>query len=1375
MVMSSDDRDGFQEARSKNKRPIVYLSPSHKSNKILNPVELQKFLGLCFLPQHYKSLPNWIILKKPLLLKSVVVIEYNGNPGQISDSSLFTEMFPINARFFSPSNYHSSWEHDLLFVPGSYLTPHAREMALSGKAVTTPVVKRRGVDPNAVSLGNLIQNKHYKEAALELKEPKHEKHFPLPDAFSEDIFDRTLLLLSIDQMISEQVPLPRKLAGSSWKPSWSSFVPLKKIYEPVTAQSPMFGLDCEMVCTKVGSELARVTLVDEMGCVIMDRLVKPDHPVEDYVTRFSGITREMLAGIETRVPDIQEEMSKLLPPDAILVGHSIENDLKALKIFHPYLMDTSVLFNFSNNRRAKPKLRFLAQVFLGKSIQCGKGGHSSSEDAKAALDLVRLKLSQSVDFGDSTSSWVFPQNNFSSPAATNGNNTASPQFKPNIANLAELNASGARSVPESLRAYLNFLCRKYTEVAPFHLADCLLAGLKVPYCIQMDKLNDDVENGKEESMDLEEGEVVENEEDVSKTEPELVGPPMFKRPGKKAIRWIANQAQSLKFVMTRIGKPVKWDWNKENRKFTKFASTVYMQLRPHSLLIILASGSTVVPQNYANPTTKITRAFITVTNPSEFAMAAVEPLFDLESIPNLPDNLLPFPHQVGGHGSKATSVEFEMLRDPVERIFYKMVPRDERSIREANFYLSVFADTAPPEIAQLREVIPTFRGIFKVPSSGVLYIALEDLTADLANPSICDLKVGQFACPPDAGDKKIQHEMSKYPDRGTVGFLLTGMKVYDKKANRYLTVPRYYGRTVPAEHIFERGLLPFLQGDFDLAKSFLPLISKVRSIFVDKPKLPMALYSSSLLLIYDENRNNLIAKLVDFAHWRPAPEADDPSGVYMKLSTLLFTLIAFSLNGCAFSGETIGGLPTDSNYLNVRKILDKRITKNGSHVISTYSDEDAKLSISLQCDAQYLQVFERSGSYNLNCSLSYTSSSSVILNFISDYPVSVEFSSPYSLTLPASTDTDHMNIVLPLTIDQIGDSYIVTHAIVGKDEKVAVGLRMLVLRKGGITDVLFRVGLIFLLILATFFMGCEVEIDIIKSYLRRPIGPLLGFFCQFVIMPAMSIALAKLTPINPAFGFGLFISGCCPGGGASNVWTRLLGGDINLSVTMTLFSSVAALGMLPLLLFIFTRFFTAIDTSAVPYGPIVVTLLYLFFPIIAGLLIRHFRPNWADKLKRGVRPTSFIFLIYVILFGTLTNLSIFRLMGRYPLLIAVGGALPTFGYLVGLLAALICRRPWPVVTAISVETGVQNVGIAILILIYAIPQPQGDLGAVMPIIISLTTPLFLLIWFVVRCIVVRRRKTKQDSEEDVCESVENGDVKSSNEDPSESAKSDASV
>ena len=57
------------------------------------------------------------------------------------------------------------------------------------------------------------------------------------------------------------------------------------------------------------------------------------------------------------------------------------------------------------------------------------------------------------------------------------------------------------------------------------------------------------------------------------------------------------------------------------------------------------------------------------------------------------------------------------------------------------------------------------------------YIALEDVLAKLANPSVCDLKMGRVACPPDVSPEKIRSENAKYPYRDTVGFLLTGMKV----------------------------------------------------------------------------------------------------------------------------------------------------------------------------------------------------------------------------------------------------------------------------------------------------------------------------------------------------------------------------------------------------------------------------------------------------------------------------------------------------------------------------------------------------------------------------------------------------------------------
>ena len=65
------------------------------------------------------------------------------------------------------------------------------------------------------------------------------------------------------------------------------------------------GIDCEMIVTSAGYELARVTVIDVDGTVIFDELVLPPNPVIDYVTKFSGITSEMIQGVTTTLAQVQ--------------------------------------------------------------------------------------------------------------------------------------------------------------------------------------------------------------------------------------------------------------------------------------------------------------------------------------------------------------------------------------------------------------------------------------------------------------------------------------------------------------------------------------------------------------------------------------------------------------------------------------------------------------------------------------------------------------------------------------------------------------------------------------------------------------------------------------------------------------------------------------------------------------------------------------------------------------------------------------------------------------------------------------------------------------------------------------------------------------
>ncbi|XP_007425035.1 RNA exonuclease 5 [Python bivittatus] len=162
---------------------------------------------------------------------------------------------------------------------------------------------------------------------------------------------------------------------------------------PVTDSSPLFGLDCEMCLTDKGSELTRIAVVDSSGRCIMNELVKPKLPIRNYLTCYSGITEKLLHPVQTTLAEIQGRLRNLLPSDAILVGHSLNADLRALEMIHPNIIDTSLLFARKGGKRFK--LKFLAAAVLGKEIQCkGQMGHNPTEDAQCALELAQYFIDQ---------------------------------------------------------------------------------------------------------------------------------------------------------------------------------------------------------------------------------------------------------------------------------------------------------------------------------------------------------------------------------------------------------------------------------------------------------------------------------------------------------------------------------------------------------------------------------------------------------------------------------------------------------------------------------------------------------------------------------------------------------------------------------------------------------------------------------------------------------------------------------------------------------------------------------------------------------------------------------------------------------------------
>lgn len=161
------------------------------------------------------------------------------------------------------------------------------------------------------------------------------------------------------------------------------------------------AVDCEMVGVANGrDELARVCAVDMITReVLIDSLVVPTEVVKDWRTKYSGVTAAKMN--EARAngkaldgwPVARAKLFEFADEDTVLVGHSLNHDLKVLHISHKQVVDSGVLVAeavFGTGRRLLRQwgLKACSQELLGIAIQSSKNGHDCMEDTLASREVV---------------------------------------------------------------------------------------------------------------------------------------------------------------------------------------------------------------------------------------------------------------------------------------------------------------------------------------------------------------------------------------------------------------------------------------------------------------------------------------------------------------------------------------------------------------------------------------------------------------------------------------------------------------------------------------------------------------------------------------------------------------------------------------------------------------------------------------------------------------------------------------------------------------------------------------------------------------------------------------------------------------------------
>lgn len=224
---------------------------------------------------------------------------------------------------------------------------------------------------------------------------------------------------------------------------------------------------------------------------------------------------------------------------------------------------------------------------------------------------------------------------------------------------------------------------------------------------------------------------------------------------------------------------------------------------------------------------------------------------------------------------------------------------------------------------------------------------------------------------------------------------------------------------------------------------------------------------------------------------------------------------------------------------------------------------------------------------------------------------------------------------------------------------------------------------------AMFGMGLTIPVEDFKTVFTHPKEIVIGCIAQYSVMPLAAWLLSVLLNLSPDLAVGVILVGCCPGGTASNVITYIAGGDVSLSVGMTIVSTLLAPIMTPLLTYWLAGAWVDVSLMAMILSVVKVILI----PVLLGIAVHRLLGARMKKISSLV-PLISVVAIVMIIAGIVAN-NVEKILTCGLLVLGVVILHNFLGLALGLLISRLFRVDYNKTTAIAIEVGMQNSGLAV--------------------------------------------------------------------------------
>ena len=222
-----------------------------------------------------------------------------------------------------------------------------------------------------------------------------------------------------------------------------------------------------------------------------------------------------------------------------------------------------------------------------------------------------------------------------------------------------------------------------------------------------------------------------------------------------------------------------------------------------------------------------------------------------------------------------------------------------------------------------------------------------------------------------------------------------------------------------------------------------------------------------------------------------------------------------------------------------------------------------------------------------------------------------------------------------------------------------------------------------------FLMGLTLNKTDFKRVSENPSPVLVGVIMQFLIMPFMALLLSTILQLSNQLTIGMVLVGSCAGGTASNVMTYLARGDVALSISMTITSTIVGVIATPLLCNFYLSETVNVETS----GMLINILQIVFLPVLFGFVLNHYLGDQIKQIQKFIPTLSMLIILSIITIIVALNSASLIDVGLLTLLAVIlhNGFGLAGGFYVSRLLGFNLRQSH----TIAIEVGMQNSGLGV--------------------------------------------------------------------------------